>query len=346
MSARKGHRRLARPCRNLFVAGAYKQARSTTKASLVRNRKHAAKFPLPVADLERANGRVSAHLGEGFDYQYSTFGIKRALKQGLPGGDPRLIGADLEIAAMLVATGRPQLARQTYAAAERDALRIDRRDLAATARLRSAWIDELEEDRVNAKRKLKLIAASMDPMERLPRIAAMVLLARLDRQEGSLAGSEKLIAELAAANLKQPFLIYAPPVDVVQTNIFKAVRGSVRDPLPELANLPTDTFDDRWIDVGFWVLPNGRVSELEVLRKSGETAWAKPLLKSLQGRVYSSSDANGVDGTYRVERYSYTSMWHARTGTRIRQRGADARIEFLDLTATPKIEEAPPPATR
>lgn len=329
---------------NLFVAGAYKQARATTKASLVRNRRHAARFPLPVADLERANGRVAAHLGEGYDYQYSTFGIKRALKQGIPQNDPRMIGADLEIAAMLVATGRSQLARHTYAAAERDALKIGRRDLAATARLRSAWIDELEEDRISARRKLKLIAASTDVMERLPRIAAMVLLARLDRRDGSPAGSEQLIAELAAANLRQPFLIYAPKIELVQKNNFKAAQYLTISPMSDLMNMPTDTFEDKWIDVGFWVLPSGRVSELEVLRKSGETGWAEPLLRSVAGRIYAPSEANGVDGTYRVERYSYTSMWEARTGSRIRQREADARIEFLDLTAVPPAGKVADPS--
>jgi len=37
-----------------------------------------------------------------------------------------------------------------------------------------------------------------------------------------------------------------------------------------------------------------------------------------------------------VERYSYTSLWAGRSGTRIRQRSQDARIEFLDLTAEPE----------
>lgn len=321
---------------NLFVAGEYKQARSTSKTSLGRNRKHAARFPVDVSDLERANGRISAHLGEGYDYQYSTWGIRRALKQGLPDTDPRLIGASLEIASMLFSTGRTQLAQQTYSAAELDALKIGRRDLAATARLRSAWVDHLDGNPADAKRKLNAIAQSADPMERVPRIAAMVLLARLDRAAGLTTGADKLVAELAGAKLKQPFLIYMPPIELAQKDVFKAVRDSPRDGLSDLAALPTDTFEDKWIDVGFWVQPDGRVTDLEILRKRGETGWSKPLMKALGGRIYSATDANGVEGTYRIERYSYTSFWDRRTGTRIRQRGADSRVEFLDLTANPE----------
>lgn len=312
---------------NLFVAGEYQRARATTKASLGRNRKAAAKYPLPVSDLERANGRLSAHLGEGFDYQYSTFGIRRALKQGLPGDDPRLVGANLEIADMLVATGRNTLARQTYAAAEKDALKIGRRDLAATARLRSAWIDHIEEDDFNTKRKLAAIAASTDPMERVPRLAALVLLARLDRKDGKFEASDALIRELGSLKLKQPALLYSPDFDLAARN--NGVTSSVS------VQTSTDTFDDKWIDVGFWVKPDGRVGDLEVLRQSGPTTWAAPLLGSIKGRIYSTSDANGADGVYRVERYSYTSLWSRRTGTRIRQRGQNARVEFLDLTVNP-----------
>lgn len=312
---------------NLFVAGEYTRARSTTKASLDRNRKEAARYPVPVSDLERANGRISSHLGEGYDYQYSTWGIRRALKQGLPASDPRLIGANLEIADMLIQTGRTDLARKTYADASRDALRIGRKDLAATARLRSAYLDYLQEDRFNSRKTLDGIAKSTEPMERVPAMAARILLARMDRKEGRADTSDALIRDMAALNLKQPAMIYAPPIELAS----QALRsgGSVT------GQMATDTFTDRWVDVGFWVKPDGRVGELEILRESGTTDWAKPLLKSITGRIYTASNANGNDGVYRVERYSYTSFWGAQTGTRIRQRGADARVEFLDLTADP-----------
>ena len=38
--------------------------------------------------------------------------------------------------------------------------------------------------------------------------------------------------------------------------------------------------------------------------------------------IYSPAPAGNVDGTYRVERYSFTSLWEDRTGTRLRQRAA------------------------
>jgi hypothetical protein len=54
-------------------------------------------------------------------------------------------------------------------------------------------------------------------------------------------------------------------------------------------------------------------------------------MRSIAGRLYSPIR----EGTYRVERYSYTSRWMNVTNTRIRQRSPNARIEYVDLTAPP-----------
>lgn len=48
---------------NQFVAGDYRNARSTLANALGRNRKHKEKYPIEVSDLLRANGNVATHLG-------------------------------------------------------------------------------------------------------------------------------------------------------------------------------------------------------------------------------------------------------------------------------------------
>jgi hypothetical protein len=98
----------------------------------------------------------------------------------------------------------------------------------------------------------------------------------------------------------------------------------------------TQNFDDRWVDVGFWVKPDGHVGEIDILRSKGPTYWTKPLLTAIGGRRYAPLAGGNPDGIYRVERYSFTSLWEDRTGSHLRQRGANARIEVLDLTAQPQ----------
>ena len=92
--------------------------------------------------------------------------------------------------------------------------------------------------------------------------------------------------------------------------------------------LPTDNFEDRWIDVGFWVTPDGKVSEPEILRSHGPVNWTGQLMRSIAGRAYSPIE----EPAYRVERYSYTSRYMEMTGTRLRQRSPNPRIEYVDLT--------------
>lgn len=319
---------------NLFVAGDYQKARMTSKASLHRNRRHAAKYPVPVSDLERSNGRVSAHLGEKFDYQYSTWGIRRALKAGLPANDPRLIASKIEIAQMLAATKRPEYAYILLKEAYGEAEKIDRPDLGAAARLRMAYINLFNGGAFEGRKELAAIEAATDPRMRTARLSAKVILAQLDREQGKPDRTEAILDELRSLNLKQPLLVFSPQFELLVNK--NAMDEGTRSGLRSMA---MDTFDKKWIDVGFWVRPDGRVEDVDVLRSSGNTKWAEPLLASVKGRIYSPVAENDAQGAFRVERYSYTSFWETQSGTRIRQRGPRARVEYLDLTLPPKTAE-------
>jgi hypothetical protein len=161
---------------------------------------------------------------------------------------------------------------------------------------------------------------------RVPRLTALLLLDRLDRKEGKDGISETLIAELRGAGLRKPVLLFAPPIKLESAGPSSKAVGSMSG-----GNL-----ERLWVDVGFWVTPQGRVSELEILRSSGPTHWAEPVIKSIAGRLYSPAADGVMDGTYRIERYTYTAFLQAATGTRLRQRSSNARVEYLDLTAEPE----------
>lgn len=310
---------------NQFIAGDYAAARRTNKASLARNARFAERLPVQVSNLYRAGSRIAVHLGEGQDYESSTWGIKRALKEGLPKTDPQLIGADLEIANMQASLGRTVVARDTYEKAAKDADKIGRPDLAAMARLRLAWLEQVEGDKGVTRRKLRAIAEDRRPETRVARLSALILLARLDREAGKPQSSDAVIAELRGARLPKPVLVYSPPVRTPGRRIDEGEEGSTT------RLMAMQNFEDRWVDVGFWVTSDGRVNEAEILRSSGNTSWAKPLMESISGRIYAPA-AGDMDGTYRVERYTFTSLWGDMTGSRIRARSPAARIEYLDLT--------------
>ena len=311
---------------NLFVAGDYAEARRTTRASIRRNSRHAAAHPVPVSSLYRAHSRIAAHLGEGEEYLSAANNVRRALKAGLPDDDPRLIGADLERARAYASMGSAGEAHLLYSRVQRAARAIGRPDLAATAQVRQAWLRDQTGDRAAARRELsKVLEAPPGPGMAVPRLAARVLLGRLDRKAGKAVPADALIAEAKALGGGKPVLLFAPAVEL------PAAGRAGGDIGPGTNQIQADDVDDVWADIGFWVGGDGRVEDVEILRGHGGTAWAEPLLRSIAGRIY--APAAGEEPSYRVERYTYTALWGSTTGTRLRVRGPDARIEYLDLTA-------------
>ena len=311
---------------NLFVAGRYENAMAVLGDSIGRNKFFARQLPVEVAGLYRAYSRVSVHLGHESQYRSSSYQIVRALKAGLPDNDPKVVAGRFEVAAMQLNLGKLRLARDTYGEIAGQAAKIGRGDLARIAKLRVAWIDFLLGDESGARNKLQKMAADDAPEARVSRISALVLLSRMAREKGKDGNTDQLIAELKKAKLDKPVLLYSPPMQLKRSPIQdEAEVGSV------LRLWATDTFDDKWVDVGFWVDPDGRVREAEILRRSGDTNWTPTLMASINGRIY--APLTDPTGSYRVERYTYTALWEDRTGTRLKQRSANARVEMLDLSA-------------
>src|SRR4051812_5117909 len=199
---------------NLFVAGKYGDARRVTLAAIGRNSRYRKSFPVDVSDLYRANSRLAAHLGEGRDYAWSTGEMHRILGSAFQKTDPRVIEADFELADMYASFGRVALARQVFEGAEKKAEQGGRPDLASIARVRAAWLFKIDGDEWLARQALAKMAADRSPNAKLGRVAAMVLLARLDRETGNGQTSSALIEEMRSLHMRQPLLLFAPNVDL------------------------------------------------------------------------------------------------------------------------------------
>jgi tetratricopeptide (TPR) repeat protein len=312
----------------LFVAGDYARARRTLRRSLGRNRRHAARFPEPVSDLYRASALAANHLGFEEEHARSTWGILSALKEGIPRQDARHFGARMEIAAMTARLRGFAAAEDVYESLARDAGRGGRPDIAAIARLRAAGLYWQRRPTASARRRLQDIASSTAPETRVAARMAKLYLARIARQSGRTAEAEALIREVAGPGFAQPVLVHSPPYELTVQELEVDVDKSPNEAQGNPARRYGGYFDKTWIDVGFWVQPTGKVSDLEILRKSGDSTWAAPLLKSIAGRLY----AAAPDPAYRIERYTYTSGYEIQTGSHIRQRSPRARVEYFDLT--------------
>lgn len=324
----------------LYIDGQYQDARTALRQSLSRNRREARNYPEPVSDLYRANARVARAMGLDRDAEVSTREILSSLQAGIPVEDYRHFTARFEIAQQMQAFGQyPQAERMLRDIAMRAAA-AGRDDVVAMTELRLLWLDYLQGPRGGPpSSRLLAMARSSDPRRS---IGARMLLVRVYSERSETATADRIIAELSR-NSPRRQLLFNPPYELRQQQDVTGNRDRIQAIqqgglfAANLVDRMVDTFRDRWIDVGFWIRPDGRVEDVEIVRRRNDIRWADPLLQSIRGRRYAASDGQS---TYRLERYTYTSGFDDQgTMTRTATRSPRARVEYFDLSGL-----TPPPA--
>ena len=323
-----------------FVDGRYADARATLLKSIGRNKRYAKGYPEPVSDLLRANYRIAAHLGDGEAFRIGTFNTLSALKAGLPDSDYRVLGAQIEVGDMYARFNRIDEAIDQYGKVEREAIRLGLYNVQGMARLRIvALYSQLAlalpfQYKADARKSADGLIANTDPHLKPFGQAARVLMARLDAKAGDPAAVDRMIADFRSMGKGTlPVLLYAPPIQLDDLNDNQQQSGD------NLNKLARSNYDGEWVDIGFWVTPDGRVTDADVLRggKGADTPyWAKPIIKSIAARRYAPLRMDASQpGILRVERYTLTSRITTQTGSRLLVREPSPRIEMLDLSVDP-----------
>jgi hypothetical protein len=313
----------------LFVQGDYVDAREQVGKSISRNGDEARRFPEPVSDLHRVHARLSRNLGHDRAALRSTHNILKALETGIPQQDHRHFTARFEVAEVQLRMGKLDSAKETLIDLAADAQRAGRQDVATQARLRTLWYEWLAMPEGDARSQLERLARLNDPDRRYESVGARLILARILRQEGKVERAEALLAGIGNGNSGVRRLLSAPNYQLVQQEIRGPTADGMVDVTANVLNRLTVNYDNKWIDVGFWIMPDGRVADVEVLRKGGPAGWSDPLLTSLAERRYTAA----AEPTYKVERYTMTAELETTTGSRIARHSPRARVEYLDLTA-------------
>lgn len=338
---------------NLFVAGDYKSARQTLNDAIARDKGGAKRFPVEVAGLYRANGRIAAHLGEAESYRVNTIAAVDALRAGLSDSDPRIFAQRVEIADMFGRLDRPEAALTMYRDVAHDAQRLRLPQIEGPARLRIAMLlarhtpdkSTMSSDARRAFAAFDEVADDTRPEMRNYAFVARVLKAQLMARKGNSEALDAIIAELQTkGGAATPILIDSKPPQIGDR------KESILDVdalQTATARMPVGSFEKQWIDVSFWIKPDGHVADAEVVRES-ETPpkwWIKPVLESVRSRRYAPLKLAADDpGLLRIERMTYTSNFDASvSGTRLRTRGDQPVIERLDLTSDPSIARSGSP---
>ena len=329
-----------RHAENQFVAGKYAEARRTLLAGRGRNKRFAKDYPLPVSELLRANARIAAHLGEGEAYQVSTYDTLSALKSGLPADDPRILGARIEVGDMLARFGRFEPAEEAYRSVARRAHELDLPTVEGFALLRvgalysSYAVGDPATYASGARRALDELIANPDPRLKPFVRAARLYKARNAARTGDTRALDALLAEFRDEGAgDRPVLLFAPPIPELRPSTRELSGGGA------LNRIALRNYDEQWVDISFYVAPDGHVTDAGILRASPKLDgddWVKPIVATISARRYAPLKRDPSDpGILRIERYTLTSRWEEQLGTRIRQRSAAPQIEMLDLSNDP-----------
>ena len=193
--------------------------------------------------------------------------MRRTLQVSLPDSDPRVVSSLFDVAMMHASLGSFTESWSSYSLAQKQALAIERRDIAAAARLRRA-AQPFEPRRPLRAPELRAIAGDPDPMVRSSRIAALVLLGQIDRVQ---AGSEHRRLDRGAARGQAQA---AGPAVRRRSTCRRRTRSSGRARSAGLCACfrPTISTTGGSISAS-GCSPTARVSDIEILRSGGPTDW-------------------------------------------------------------------------
>ncbi|RZM33572.1 MAG: hypothetical protein EOP67_21660 [Sphingomonas sp.] len=315
-----------------FRHGAYPQARKTLAAAVARNKQNAATDPKPVAALYEAYATVSLHDGEMNAFKRAVGGQVRTLRENLPHDDPAVTGAAFATGDMWLALHDGRTAEISYRAVERQALADGNATLAMLATLRRAELANARRDPAGAARLVAEAEARPGAADPALRSAVQVVRLRLAAQRADDGEVDRLVSEIGLATSSHPVLIWAPPYEPTAQAAARdaAAKFDLVNPVPARSS---DSDPVHWVDIGFWIKPDGKTDGAEILRGSRSTGWAGYIIKQVSERRYTATpDAGIVRGTYRVERFSLRGTYQIPTGSLISRRAGPSELEVLDLT--------------
>ncbi|MDF2603622.1 hypothetical protein [Sphingomonas sp.] len=327
-----------------FHAGGYLEAKRLLAAAIARNKNNAASDPKPVAAIYEAYATVALHEGNQEDYKSAVGRQVRTLRDNLPADDHAVVTATTALGDMWLKLGDARQADLVYHATEQDALRDGREVPAMLAGMKRAWLAFAQGRKAEARRKLEELGARPVAQRSGYRTALQVLQLRIAAKDANDAEISELVGAVSQSQADDPTLVWAPKYDLdnaaLHSEAAKSRRPGAFEPaVSNYADLASEFDQIQWIDVGFWIRPDGRTAEAEVLRGSNSHPWSDSVLKQVGGRRYTASGAApNSDGVYKVERFTRSSEYIAPKGSMIRRRVATGSFEVLDLTtpgATP-----------
>lgn len=324
----------------LLLAGNYKASRAALWGALRRTAGAARTQPLVVSALYDADSTLALHLGDHVDARRSGLKSVALLRDAYGDGDPRAIAARVRSGDVESKVGGPDgiaNADRAYAGAVRAARDAGLPMLADAIALRRAYLLASRGQAAAAQAQLVRYADNPAAHTRL-RLQAAVLGSRVARDRGDVQTADRLLDYVGRQPAgTKPLLLSAP--DLRNSAVARAIAADKWGDEQANAFRPRSGAYQplRWIDMGFWIRPDGRVEEVEILRGSPVRDWARPVLRAAEARRYAPVESSAGDpGRYRIERYTLTAEIVKPIDSLIPRRAGVPVLRWLDITDDPR----------
>jgi tetratricopeptide (TPR) repeat protein len=326
-----------------FAAGRYEEAKAMLRKAIARNKQYAQRMPGRMSDLYATYADVAEHEGDNEAFRSATRDSVDVLRSTLGPKHPTVVRVSQRVGDMWVKLGNPASADSAYREAADDAKRAGNGDMAAALTFRRAWLALSTGNLTLSRRLLAQIEASHGADARFAGVLA-VLRARIAILRGDEDATDALVAALRNAGGAEPVLLKEEPYPAFASGMSSGVNATGGIDISAARNSQLrDSEEILWADIGFWVRPDGKTAEVEILRPVKDGYWAKPLVKHIQGRRYVPAKQGGDGlGTYRVERFTLRPSQGVPTGSRIARRMGERTLHMVDLTRLSQRDSAPP----
>jgi hypothetical protein len=311
----------------LFLVGDYRGAGRIIRRAIGRQDKAAKTEPMAVSALYRADSNIAAHWGDNERFRRSTYRGAAILREAFGPTDTRSIVAASFVGMMELQLGRRLQAERTFENAAHQARNAGIDLLADALEVHSAWLQSV----ANPNVALTSLAAYAENETTDPRVKvqAAVLASRIARGQRKASLEQRMLAIIAANNRSEAPVLLGSPIGAEEASRQRITFD--RAPGLELSNIPSITLE--WIDVGFWVRPDGGVEDVTILNDVRKAPWSSQVVRSVAARRYAPIDAEpGDPGWYRVERFTMRSAFADLTRSRIKARGGLLELRQMDIT--------------
>ena len=312
-----------------FVGRRYRDARRTLQQAIRRNRDHAAEMPGPVSSLYATLATVAEHEGDPKLWLVSARNNVLVLRQHLGAGDSATLAQELVFADTMIGLNQRPSAEAIYRRVQQTAAQNGQLKLAGGAAFRRAWLELMARRDKEAIRLADEAVAIAGADNRLMIELRDILQMRIALRRGDEGAVDALAERLRQSATEQPRLLFAPPIEDINA-----------DQLPIEKN-PAHDSGIRIADVGYWIRPDGRTAEAEVLGASGLGQWKTGILQHISRRRYAALAVEpGDPGIYHIDRFTVRGTIGIPTGSRIPMRMGNLTVHIIDLTETDAMSAA------